>query len=168
MKPLQTITMLILTCFVVSCSKDDDPAVAALPAGPANYSEITMADIIAKESNMGTTPIIAVDASGVLLVPGTVLIYKTSDNRYGKCKIISIDTTTSSHRLTLDVTTYRPDGTVYSTSNVYMVDGTFYGDLDGFVSPPATAERDFQWNRQTATNTRLNPQNGAKFYKYNF
>lgn len=158
MKTIQLITLLLVTLFMLSCSKDDDAAVEAAVPGPANFSEITPADIMAKESLMGTTPIMAVNASGVLFTPGTVLVYKTNENRYGKLEIMSVDTSTSSHKVTFRAINYRADGTVFGSASAFAVQGTYSADLDWFDTPAGNTERDFIWNRQNTTDTRFYPE----------
>lgn len=165
MKTLKILSLLAITLFTMSCSKDDDPKTAPV-VGPTNYSEIQLSDIVTKESQMSTADLTATDATGIKWTPGTVVVYKTTDNHYGKFEVVSIDMSTN-YAVTFKATNFNADGSVNNSTSNFLVNGTYLADIDIFVMANNTSS-DFHWNRETSTVTKLAPKNGAKFYKYNF
>jgi len=93
---------------------------------------------------------------------GTIVLYKTDENRYGKLKILDYD-----YNLEIKYVTYNADGSVFSSSNSLVIKGTWIYDLDkGIEAKYSSSAGDFWW-RQVNTVTRyLVPRNGAQFGLY--
>ncbi len=87
---------------------------------------------------------------------GTILVYQTSEGRYGKMEIVSYG-----YDLIVRWLTYNDDGTVYSQGDNLVVHGTWQCDLDLGVEGDASA--DFWWEQVTSVERYLVPQNGARF-----
>lgn len=166
MKTLKQLSILIILVFTISCSKDDNSEPIATPA---NFSEIKLSDIIAKESKMSSASIIGTTEAGIQLTPGTVIIYKTSENHYGKLEVVSIDLSASSnYAITFKASNFNAEGSVNNSTSNFLVNGTYEADLDLLTTGGEASFKDFFWKRLTTTNTNLEPENGAKFYKYIF
>ena len=168
MKKLQLVCALILITFISSCSKDDAaPTPEPIPAA-TNFAEIEMSHIVAKNDLMSSTNIIATNDGGILWPVGTVMIFKTNYGTYGKFEVQAIDIT-ANYTISLNVVLFNADGTIKSTTNDLVINGTYSCDLDIPVEITSGSEIDFFWNRFAGVNdVRLDPKNGAVFLKYTF
>jgi hypothetical protein len=93
---------------------------------------------------------------------GSVLVYYTNLGRYGKLWVKSFNPT--GNVLTIDMTTYNSDGTVYVQKTNLQIRGTYSCDLDTGVE--TSTGRDFWWEILSSTSRRLTPTNSAKFAKW--
>lgn len=155
--------VLIIMLIAISCSNDDTDSITT----PTNFSEIQLSDIIAKESQMSIADIIATNSAGIHWEPGTVFIYKTTENHYGKLELVSIDIS-KNYEATFNATNFNSDGSISNSTSNLLVPGTALVDLDTFKIHPDIKIGDLHWTRLTETDTNLAPKNGAKFYKYTF
>ncbi len=152
-----------ITLTLTSCKKENTD-----DTSPANYNEITKADIEAVANTMSSTLIIATNGSGHVLDVGDVLVYKTNDDRYGKMEILAIDDATN-YKLTLKAVTYNvADSGTFNETNSLDIRGTWLCDLDALTETDVSGDSDFQWERVTATDTNLRPWNSAIFALYDF
>jgi len=167
MKTLKQLSILIILVFTISCSNDDDSEPTPEPiAAPANFSEIKLSDIVAKESKMSSAIITGTTEAGIQLTPGIVLVYKTSENHYGKLQVVSIDL--SNYTIVFKGANFNSDGSVNNSTSNFLVNATYEADIDLFTTGGEASFKDFHWRKLTSTNANLEPKNGAKFYKYTF
>jgi hypothetical protein len=90
------------------------------------------------------------------LPAGAVVVYLTSEGRYGKFKVLEYG-----YNLTLEWVTYGADGSVYSEGTDLVVHGTCLCDLDlGVEGEPSC---DFKWGQSTGVERYLRSRNGAEF-----
>jgi len=168
MKNLMKLTGLVFVLIafsLVSCKKESDKTEEH---SPANYGELTKADIAKVSQSMSDSSIPATDASGHLLDVGDVLVYKTNEGRYGKMEILAIDDATN-YQLTVKAVTYDlNDDNTYSSSPNLVIRGTWICDLDTMVETSDGNIADFHWERINATDTKLRPLNTAIFALYHF
>lgn len=162
MKTFKFIFILLSGLILSNCNKDDnDPS-------PQNYDDLTRQDILNKESQMIAGNITTTNADGLIWLAGDVIVYKTSEGRYGKFEILSIDQA-DNYKLTIKLTTFADNGSVFISTNNLVIRGTYLCDLDTAIEMGINGtDEDFHWNRQTSTLTYLSPYNGAKFLKYTF
>lgn len=159
-----TVLLLITGSFLFSassCGKDDDVQ------KPANYAEISLADIKAKESLLSGDMIPASNAGGVIWKPGDVFIFKAHGGRFGKFRVVSINTA-ANYELTIAAVIYNNNGSVAEQTESLVIRGTWNCNLEALVEETDPLKMDFQWGRANATDTYLSPENGAKFMKYVF
>ncbi len=155
----------MLTLFNSCRSENDETPTSHTPK---NYTEITLEHIKAKESTMVSTEITASNSSGLVLKTDDVLVFKTSENRYGKLQIISIDPI-DNYKLTIRIYLFANDGSNYLSTNSLEIHGTYLCDLDIIAEmSDEMPSVDFHWNRLTVSDTKLTPKNNAKFMKYPF
>jgi hypothetical protein len=155
---------IIFALSIFSCKKN---ATDTTPVLPKNYSEITNAHLQSKDASMATTIIPASNATGLIMKAGDVFAYKTNNGLYGKFEIVAIDIPTN-YKLTINAVTYNADGSVKTTNNGLIINGTFLCDLDLLAEGLDNTTSDFKWSRATTADTNLEPKNAAKFYKYIF
>ncbi len=151
-----------LVCILFSCKKNK----TTTPALPANFSEIKMSTIQAKETELSTSSIIATSNTASWQA-NDVFVFKTSDNLYGKFQVVSIDPA-NNFKIIMNVTVYNSDGSVKIANSAFGVRGTYTCDLDLLIEGAAGSIVDFHWNRLTGNFTNFDPKNNAKFAKYNF
>jgi hypothetical protein len=167
-KIMKSINFLVFaTIFAISIFSCKKNASEPTPVPPKNYSEITNAHLQSKDAAMAATIIPASNGSGLIMKTGDVFVYKTSNGLYGKFEIVAIDIPTN-YKLTINAVTYNADGSVKTTNNGLIINGTFLCDLDLLTEGLDNTTSDFKWSRVTATETNLEPKNAAKFYKYIF
>lgn len=124
----------------------------------STYDDLTLTDIAFGLWHMSKDEIDSSD--GNELGPGTYLTYKTSQGRYGKFFVESINKS-ANNQLTISWVTYNGDGTVYSSGSGLKIDGSCTCDLD---SGKQTAKgSDFHWQMENKTTRNLSPRNGAIF-----
>ncbi len=137
-------------------------------AKPGSYDEIKNEHIAGLETSMSNHLIEVINTTGtVLLKPGDVIVYKTNMGRFGKMKIVSINSA-DNYKLTINAETYKADGSIYQGKSNVEIQGTFIAELDEIVEASNNSLGDFFWNRVTTHLTNLVPEQGAKFLKYNF
>ncbi len=91
---------------------------------------------------------------------GSILFYKTDEDRYGKMLIRKIEPI-ANYRVTIDYVTYNNDGTVFSSGDGLVIRGTFGADLDDGTESGAGEDRDFNWSRNNTTNTTFFTNGGT-------
>ena len=137
-------------------------------AKPSSYDEIKNEHIKGLEASMSDKLIEVINTAGtVLLKPGDVIVYKTNMGRFGKMKIVSINSA-DNYKLTINAETYKADGSIYQGKSNVEIQGTFIAELDEIVEASNNSLGDFFWNRVNTHLTNLVPEQGAKFIKYNF
>ncbi len=129
----------------------------------ASYATLTAAGIAAASPLMASTDIN--NSDGNVFPVGQILLYVTSEGRYGKM-VITNNNADGNHGIQFKFITYASsDGTVWATNDAATCRGTWSFDLD---SQPAGAEGagslDFWMRNDTDTNRALQPQGGAKFF----
>ncbi|MBP1637396.1 MAG: hypothetical protein H6Q18_185 [Bacteroidetes bacterium] len=155
----------ILTCN--SCKKEMAEPIIEEKV-PTNFAEIQLGHIMALEPQMSNIKITVSDANNLNWKTGDVFVYKTSEGRYGKFEVVKIDPA-DNFKLTLKITNYANDGSVFLGTSSLDIRGTYLCDLDIVAETSnLTLIDDFHWNRLTSTNTSFEPKNGAKFVKYVF
>jgi hypothetical protein len=155
--------LVVLTLSLTACKKETTEE-----TGPANYNDMTKADIEAVANTMSNSTIEATNANGHVLKVGDVIVYKTKNNRYGKMEILAIDDA-SNYKLTIKAVTYNTsDDGIFSATASAEVRGTWLCDLDNITETDLNADADFKWDRLTATDTNLRPYNTAVFAIFNF
>lgn len=124
---------------------------------PADYNQITLADI--QKSSLSSDKINGSNNNQNQLTPGTILVYQTSEGRYGKMQIKQYG-----YDLYLKWLTYNANGTTYSSGNNLKIRGTWYCDLD--LGRESDISSDFWWQQSTPVERFLVPENGAKFARF--
>lgn len=162
---MKAIVLLLITapflCCVSSCGKDDDVK------RPVNYAEISLADIKSKESLLSENTIPASNAGGVIWKPGDVFIFKAHGGRFGKFRVVSINTAVN-YELTIAAVIYNNDGSIAEQTDALVIRGTWSCNLEALAEETDPLKMDFHWGRANATDTYFSPENGAKFMKYVF
>lgn len=154
-------SFIFFTLLLTACKKDKGQTCSS-----SNFDSITRDCIVATESSMQSQAIPGVDVSGtILLQPGTILIYKTTNGRYGKIAV-SVDKS-NNNKLVLKGVTYNDDGSVYKSILSLAIGTSDFADLDEMVESTTQNVIDFFWNR---VNLKIDfvPMVGAKFVKYTF
>ncbi len=118
------------------------------------FDTITLSDI--KKTVLSADRINGSDSPSNRIPAGTILLYQTSDRRYGKLEVVSYGS-----NLTLKWVTYNADGTVYSNGNNLLIRATWECDLDLGIEGGTLA--DFWWEHVTSTARYVQPINGAIF-----
>jgi len=95
------------------------------------------------------------------LTPGTIVLYKTNGNRFGKFIITSYGI-----NLELAWITYNSDGSVYSSGEDLVIHASYWADLDIGQETSDYSLADFWWSLQNETIRFLYPENGALFGVY--
>lgn len=170
-KSLAILFISIVTISSCTKGKDDDK-----PAQPASYEEIKYTHIAAREAELTETIIPISGLNGLKLQAGTVLIFKTVNNRFGKIRVNSIDPAQNylmniSARVytnSLENQLFEGDKTIKAEINSLNIRGTFGCDLDSLLEVNGIVTQDFWIQRVNATDTDFRPVHGAKFAKYNF
>lgn len=121
---------------------------------PTSFSDITVEDIMS--ASLSSRNINGSDNSSNRIPRGTILVYRTSEGRYGKLQIRKYD-----YNLTIRWTTYDRNGRVHSTGSNLVIRGTWSCDLDEGIESNTSA--DFWWQQETSRERYLTPKNGAKF-----
>ncbi|MCB0647204.1 MAG: hypothetical protein KDC49_11105 [Saprospiraceae bacterium] len=159
MKFRNNLLLLCLACLVlsVSCSKEEKA-----------FEDINFDDIKDKESSLLSKKIEATNSTGIILKPGTILLFKTNEGRFGKLNIVGFDES-SNYDLTIDAVVYKEDKSVLGSANGLVIRGTWLADLD--VPKEAAfnefqTKGDFQLERINDTDSNISPSNGAMFYVY--
>lgn len=108
----------------------------------------------------------SINLSDGYIAAGQLYTYYTNAGRYGKFEIVSFNKseTAGSNVLTINLTTYNADGTVYSQKSNLKIRGTWSCDLDSGLESSSGA--DFWWRQDTSTTRYLVPQNGALFFRW--
>ena len=165
MRTLKLILILLMGITLANCSKDNEEPKQITPQ---NYNDLNRSHIVAKEASMVQTNITTTNDADLVWHVGDVIVYKTSEGKYGKFEILAI-AQAENYKLTIKCTTYANDGSVFVSTNSLIVRGTYICDLDAASElSNQSVNEDFFWNRQTNTITYLTPCNNAKFVKYQF
>ena len=165
---LKIVSLFMLASILIilnACEKDEKQP--EIEKQPENYNEISLANIIEKETTLSDIPIPATDINGHILDNSDVIIYKTSNNNYGKLEILSIDDA-NNKALTIKAVTYQANGTIYCQTSSLVIRGTWSCDLDAMEESITTPFTDFKWERVNSTDTYLTIKNSALFAKYDF
>ncbi len=132
-----------------------------------SYTDLTREEIAQIDTTLTDNGIAGTNSTGSLLNAGDVYAYKTKTGLYGKLKIDGIDAS-NNYALMIDAVTFKADGTVSKQVTNLIIHGTWSADLDNLVETSDDAATDLEWDRQTNTDTKLYPVNGAKLTKYAF
>lgn len=104
--------------------------------------------------------------NGIVAGKGSVFVYKTSEDNYGKLEIIDIDKN-DNYKTTFRYVTYASDGSILSQSNNFTVRGTYTCDLDNGTEEGTDDNAvDFQISREDNMNTRIGCYNDAAIAPY--
>jgi hypothetical protein len=95
------------------------------------------------------------DSDSNQIPAGTVVLYLTSEGRYGKFRVSEYG-----YNLTLQWATYGSDDSTYSEGTSLLVHGTWQCDLDLGVEGDLSA--DFFWMQATEVERYMVPRNGAE------
>lgn len=128
-----------------------------LSAQPGYYNQITLADI--QKSSLSSDKINGSNNNQNQLTPGAILVYQTSEGRYGKMQINQYD-----YDLYFKWQTYNANGTTYSSGANLKIRGTYTCDLD--LGRESETSADFWWEQQTAVVRYLTPKNNARLAIY--
>ncbi|MDZ7317881.1 MAG: hypothetical protein ONB11_01895 [candidate division KSB1 bacterium] len=123
-------------------------------AQPADYNQITLADI--QKTSLSSDKINGSNNSQNQLLPGTILVYRTSEGRFGKMQINQYG-----YDLHLKWLTYNANGSTYSSGNDLKIRGTWYCDLD--LGRESDSSSDFWWQQVSSVERYLVPERGAQF-----
>jgi hypothetical protein len=126
------------------------------------FADITRAHVESFDAQMGSATFATVSGSTILYPAGTVLIYKTNLDRYGKMEIVSW-VPGSNHKLIANIITFNADGSIYSQSNNLEIRGTFFANLDTASEGIDANTADFKNSPQSSTDVNFEPKNGARF-----
>ncbi len=126
-------------------------------AQSADYNQITLTDI--QKASLSTAKINGSNNSQNQLTPGTILVYQTSEGRYGKMQINQYG-----YDLSFKWLTYNPNGTTYSSGDNLKVRGTRTCDLD--LGRETDISSDFWWQQVNSVERYLVPVRGARFAIY--
>lgn len=151
----KSILILLGFIFFLGCKKDS-PA----PYIPKAYQYITLDDIKAHEDKMLANEDINYPT------PGKVIVYKTSQDTYGKLRITGVDVLNKT--IAFEFINYNIDGSELLSKNNLSItfSGEFFDfDLDMGVKTLDGAISDFRWF-QTGAAFLLRPVNNSKFYLY--
>jgi hypothetical protein len=139
------------------------PPKGAAPKADKAFDDITQRQIKKLIGNgEGMTKIEGSDNKDNKIPQGTILLYVTNENRYGKLKILEYG-----YNLTIRWVTYDNDGGVFAKGDRLVVKGTWNYDLDyGVEGDEGKSRVDFWWEQVDETNRFWIGQNGAAFLVY--
>lgn len=125
-----------------------------------DFDDITFEDI----ASIMSVPFYSGDINGSNnefneIPTGSILLYKTNEDRYGKLKIISYG-----DDLTLQWKTFNFDGSAFSEGTNLTIRGGSSYDLD--IGLETDNLPDFWWQKRDSIQRYLVPQNGAKLISY--
>lgn len=119
-------TYILLLLLITACKKEKNVI-------PENYDEIKIEHIAGLESSMSDQLIEAINATGTLLLkPSDVFVYKTNIGRFGKMKIVSINSG-DEYKITINTETYKDVGSIYQGKSNVKIQGTSIAELDEIV-----------------------------------
>ena len=156
LKSSMIFAVIMLLTVASSCEKEEDEK---------TFSDFTLNDIKALESEMVTSNLVISDAGGVKWNAGDIIFYITSEGRYGKFEVVSVSLA-DNYKLTINAVTFDADGAVYNEADAFVVRGTWLCDLDEMVEGNQEGIDDFKNNRATETDTYLSPYNSAAFVRF--
>jgi hypothetical protein len=137
-----------------------DPA--PLQAQNPHFNRITPDEIAAYVAQYGRSQIDGSDNASNEIPPGTILVYVTSDFRFGKLKVQEYG-----YNLLIKWVTYDDDGSVFSSGQRFLIRGTYFYDLDfGREVNSQDSEADFWWEQVDNTTRYWVAANGALFAVY--
>jgi hypothetical protein len=124
------------------------------------FDSITFDDILNKSSGLSNQRIDTIYGSVEQILPGQVILYKTSSGNYGKMEIVDY-----AYDLRVRWVTYEgSSGNVIKSGDDLMIRGTWLCDLDAGSEVGVTPEADFHWGIQSAgVEQYIDPKNGALF-----
>ncbi len=147
---LLLLILLMTVSFISNCAgrieqHDDD-----------EFDAISLTEI--KSADLSRDKINASNNETNQIPDGTILVYETSEGRFGKLRI-----TNYGPNLTLKWRNFNPDGSVESDGENLVIKGTWFCDLDlGEEGAPSTSD-DFHWELVTDVERYFAPRNGARF-----
>ncbi|WP_026755629.1 hypothetical protein [Sediminibacter sp. Hel_I_10] len=163
MKQLQHIIMAITaSIFLLGCNSDDDNAQS--PEALLSFETLAASDIAAMENTMASLTLNGTNDTGVLWDDGKVLLYKTSDGRLGKLRVLNLGL--SNAQLTIEAVTYNTDGNIHRSTDSLEIQGNDEFDLDEMVLGWSVSPNDFLWERVTELQTRISPLNEFIFVEW--
>jgi len=123
-----------------------------------SYNDITRDDI--SNPQLGSDNIDGSDNPDNELLPGSVVIYRTNEGRFGKFEVQIYG-----YDLVINWETYNADGTVFTSGQGLTIRGTWHCDLDLGVESPAGdyQDSDFHWVQHNSIDRELVPENDALF-----
>jgi len=179
--------VILLTIATTGCEKkEDNNVVEDIPVKAESahenqkeipsYESLDYSTISNMENLMSKSEI---DSSDVFtgpdaqpFIPGTYLIYKTSQGRYGKMIVEQLEPSVN-NRLTISWVTYRNARSIYTSGSGLVIRGTYSCDLDLGMIPTSPfaddscteleKDSDFYWQQKTKTTRALTPRNHALF-----
>jgi hypothetical protein len=128
-----------------------------LIAQNTNFDQITLAEI--QSANLSNYKIDASPNIHNQIPSGTILLYKTNENRYGKLLIKHYG-----DPLIIKWKTYNSNGSVYSQGDKLAIGGSHLCDLD--VGRHTKLSPDFHYEWETDSEAYFSPWHGAKFVIY--
>jgi hypothetical protein len=123
------------------------------------FNSISLSDIEA--ASLSPATINGSDNSNNQIPTGTILLYKTDVQRYGKLQIASYG-----YNLSMNWVTYNADGSVYSSGQNLVIHGTWSCDLDSGTETLTPSSSDFWWLIGDAVRRYFVPEDGAEFAVY--
>ncbi len=162
---------LVMVLFLVGVVRAETPKEDAtktdVTKGDTPFDEITPKQIEklinqAKAQKAQKTKIDGSDNKDNQLPEGTILCFVTSDQRYGKLKVVKYG-----YNLTIKWVTYDKDGAVFSKGDRLTIRGTWSCDLDyGVEGNKGKSRTDFWWEQVNRTVRHFVFTNGAVFTLY--
>jgi hypothetical protein len=123
-------------------------------AQTSDYDNISLSDI--QHTTLSSTKINGSNNTQNQLMVGAILVYQTSEGRYGKMQI-----THYGYDLILKWTTFNANGTSYTAGSNLKIRGTYACDLD--LGRESDTSSDFWWEQVTSIERYLSPEHGTRF-----
>lgn len=130
-------------------------------AQTAGFNAVGFEDITAKP--MTSVRINGSNNAANQIPAGTILVYKTSEGRYGKFQVRAYG-----YNLGIDFVTYNKDGSVFKKGENLVIRGTWHADLDLGAEVKMGNTADFWWEQVNKTERYLVPMNNTQMAVYKF
>ena len=131
------------------CDDDNAAINPGNTTGQVVFDAISMETIISQD--LSNTAINGNDDETNLLIPGTIILYKTNQGRFGKLMI-----KTYGYNLTVQFLTYDYDGSIIYSESDYFLNGTGSIDLDIGLQDPFD-NKDIFWQQLTDIDRQFTP-----------
>ncbi len=159
----KTVLVLLIGSLTIGACKKSTPVVK--PVDPANIA--ARATIAAQLAKMTNADIVVTEAGVNKLKLGAVVYYKTNLGNYGKFTLVSAGDVSTTYLLTIDVITYKIDGSILVNKKGVTVQASYYCDLDtGTQTTQATKEAGDLWWDLNNTQQVFAPLDTTVFYVY--
>ena len=126
------------------------------------FEEITHSDITAMSAQMTGGLITITDEDGIQTPRGTIIVYSTRNGYYGKLLVQEVDAS-ENYDKTIDVVTFDEDGSEMVNVSGLLIQGTWFADLENGREASLGDGRDYHYNRESETDSYLEPVSGAVF-----